>query len=53
MKKILGVMAILLTLALFLVYRHLVSAHAGVHRQKPSIPAAFEESLFLGSLLIQ
>jgi hypothetical protein len=54
MKKIIGVGAILLVLVLILIYRQLVTSHTRPHLQEPAVPiAAIEESLVLGSLLIQ
>ena len=54
MKKIIGVMAILLAFLLVMIYRQLLSCHTRQHLQKPVVPvAAIEESIVLGSLLIQ
>jgi hypothetical protein len=53
MKKIIWVIAILLTLLLFLIYRQLVSSHRANSQPGESIPIAAQESLVLGSLLIQ
>jgi hypothetical protein len=55
MKKIIGVIALLLSVVLFLLYRQLTNGHgsARANQQKVSIPAIMQENLILGSMLLQ
>ena len=53
MKKLIGVLALLLILALFLICRQLISRHSAAAPRKAFVPPAIEETLALGSLFIQ
>jgi hypothetical protein len=56
MKKIIGVIAILLTLALSIIYRQLTGSPSKICRPKLSVPTVIhevQENLLLASLTIQ
>jgi hypothetical protein len=55
MKKIIGVIAIMLSVVLLLLYRQLTNGHGAVRtsQQKVSIPAIMQENLILGNMLFQ
>jgi hypothetical protein len=56
MKKIIGVIAIALTLILSIVYRQLTAGTAKNSRPRPSVPAVVhevQENLVFAALLIQ
>jgi hypothetical protein len=53
MKKIIWVLAILLTLVLAVVYRQLISCHGRQYPPKLAGPVTMQESMILGPLLIQ
>src|SRR5882757_5282140 len=55
MKKIIGVIAIMLSVVLLLLYRQLTNGHgpARTIQQKVCIPAIMQENLILGNMLFQ
>ena len=56
MKKMIGVAALLLTLAISIIYRQLTGAQAKTYRPKGSVPTVvreMQENLLLASLVIQ
>jgi hypothetical protein len=53
MKKIMWAAAILLALIFSLVYRQLVASNGKQYPLKAAVPVAMQESMILGSLLIQ
>lgn len=53
MKKIIGVIAVLLSVVLFMLYRQLVHGPNKVIQPKISVPSIMQENLILGSMLLQ
>ncbi|HEX9512407.1 MAG TPA: hypothetical protein VF939_18070 [Puia sp.] len=53
MKKIIGVIAILLSVALFFLYRQLAHGPVRIGQPKVSVPAIMQENLILSSMLFQ
>jgi len=53
MKKIVGVIAILLSMVLFVLYRQLIHRPARTGHSKVSVPAIMQENLMLTAALFQ
>ena len=53
MKKLAGVIAILLSIAIFLIHRQLTSTNNRNSTAKASVPGILQENILLSSMLIQ
>jgi hypothetical protein len=53
MKKLIGVIAILLTLLLCVVYRQLTRLHAKAKPETVYVPETIQDGLFLTTLMMQ
>jgi hypothetical protein len=53
MKKLIGVIAILLTLLLCAIYRQLTSRHAKAKPETVYVPEKIQDGLFLTTLMMQ
>jgi hypothetical protein len=53
MKKLIGVMAILLTLLICIIYRHPTSQQAKAKPETVYVPEPLRDGLFLTALLLQ
>ena len=53
MKKIAGVIAILLSIILFLIIRQWTNSHTRTNPPKESVPGILQENILISSLLIQ
>lgn len=53
MKKIIGAVAILLSIAIFLILRQLTHSHAKAPCRKVNVTAIMRENILLTSMLIQ
>jgi hypothetical protein len=53
MKKIAGVIAILLSIIVFLIHRQWTNSHTKAIPPKVSVPGILQENILLSSMLIQ
>jgi hypothetical protein len=53
MKKLSGVIALLLSITIFLILRQLMSSHAKAPRKKADVSAIVRENILFGSMMMQ
>ena len=53
MKKLAGVIAILLSIAIFIIHRQLTNAHTRTQPLKEEVSGILQENLLLSSMMIQ